>query len=376
VSWAVIRRLRQTTVGRAAGPASLAQQVFDLFACEAGPAARRDRRAVRVALRAAVRAGAATLLAAGVAATDVHGDMGHIDTAPAPLGRIVVGRTATVDGATVRLADVATLEGNGADFGDVELGAAPDPGGSRRLDGVAILRKLRGAGLSDTATRYEIPANVRVARAYQDVSGDEIRGAVEREAASLLGTGEELRTVEVGGAARIPPGPYDVRVLPPSAASARTPRRRVDVELVQEGSVVATVAARLEVGVTGPIVLLRHAVARGAVLRADDLTVEERELTGLPSSVVTTLADAVGKETRAALSANAPVTLTALASPLLVRRGDVVTIVVETPGMRLSTPGEALEPGAAGAQIRVRNRKSQQEIAGQVVERGTVLVQY
>ncbi len=44
--------------------------------------------------------------------------------------------------------------------------------------------------------------------------------------------------------------------------------------------------------------------------------------------------------------------------------------------MRLSTPGEALEAGAAGAQIRVRNRKSQQEIAGQVVERGTVLVQY
>ena len=238
------------------------------------------------------------------------------------------------------------------------------------------MRKLRGAGLSDRATRYEIPANVRVARAYQDVSGEEIRGAVEREAASLLGAGEQLRTVDVGGAARIPPGPYDVRVLRPSAASARAPRRRVDVELVQEGSVVATVAARLEVGVTGPIVLLRHAVARGAVLRADDLVVEERELTGVPSSVVTTLADVVGKETRAALPANAPITLTALASPLLVRRGDVVTIIVETPGMRLSTPGEALEPGAAGAQIRVRNRKSQQEIAAQVVERGIVLVQY
>ena len=331
--------------------------------------------ALRIALDAAGWAAVATLLVAAVAATSVRGDDGHSDTV-GPLGRIVVGRLATVDGAAIRLADVALLEGNGADFGAVDLGAAPDPGGSKRLDGVAILQKLRTAGLRDAATRYEIPANVRVARAYQDVSADEIRGAVERDAASLFGAGEQLRSVDVGGAARIPPGPYDVRVLPPSAASARAPRRRIEVELVQDGNVVATLAARLEVGVTGPIVLLRHAVARGAVLRREDLTVEERELTGLPSGIVTTVADAVGKEARAALPANAPVTLTALASPLLVRRGDVVTIVVETPGMRLSTPGEALEAGAAGAQIRIRNRNSQQEIAAQVVERGTVLVQY
>jgi flagella basal body P-ring formation protein FlgA len=112
------------------------------------------------------------------------------------------------------------------------------------------------------------------------------------------------------------------------------------------------------------------------VLTAADLAVEERELAGLPGGVVGVIAEAVGKETRAALPAGAPVTLAAVASPLLVRRGDLVTVVVETPGMRLSAVGEALEPGAAGAEIRVRNRKSQQELAGQVVERGTVLVQY
>jgi hypothetical protein len=99
--------------------------------------------------RGATCAALLALVLAGVALADVH--------APAA-GRITVGRNATIEAATVRLADVAILEGNGSDFADVDLGFAPDPGGSRRLDGVAILRSLRAAGLDDGATRYEIPA--------------------------------------------------------------------------------------------------------------------------------------------------------------------------------------------------------------------------
>jgi flagella basal body P-ring formation protein FlgA len=290
-------------------------------------------------------------------------------------GRIRVGKAATVESGTVHLADVAVLEGSGTDFAGVELGPAPDPGGSRRLDGITVLQKLRAAGLDDATTRYEIPASIRVARAYQDVTGDEIRNAVEREAPTVLAPGEQLRNVEIGGSARIPPGQFDIR-LGASAAAARGYHRRVDVDLVQDGGVVASVPARLEVVSSGPVVVLRRAVARGTVLERSDVTLEERELTGVSGNVVTSLEDAVGHETRAALSAGSPLTVTALASPLLVRRGDIVTVVVETPGMRLSASGEALEAGAAGARIRVKNRKSHQELSGEVVERGIVLVQY
>jgi len=296
-------------------------------------------------------------------------------SATATAGRISVGRAATVESGTVRLADVAVLVGTGTDFAGVDLGPAPDPGGSRRLDGITILQKLRAAGLDDGKTRYEIPASVRIARAYQDVTADEIRNAVERQASSVLGPGEQLRSVDVGGSARIPPGQFDIR-LGANAPAARGYHRRVDVDLMQEGGVVATVPARLEVISSGPVVTLKHAVARGTVLGRGDLSVEERETTGLSGNVVTSLEDAVGRETRAALSAGSPLTVAALASPLLVRRGDVVTVVVETPAMRLSAPGDALEAGAAGARIRVRNRKSQQELSGEVVERGIVLVQY
>jgi hypothetical protein len=53
----------------------------------------------------------------------------------ATAGRIVVGPAATVVGATVTLADVATLEGDATAMADLPLGPAPAPGTTRRLDG-------------------------------------------------------------------------------------------------------------------------------------------------------------------------------------------------------------------------------------------------
>jgi flagella basal body P-ring formation protein FlgA len=302
------------------------------------------------------------ILATGVAAAEV------------PAGRITIGRAATVEGKTVRLADIAVLEGRAVELADVDLGAAPDPGASRRLEGLTILRRLRAAGLDDASTRYEIPAAVRVARAAQEVGAEEIRAAIERASTDFLAEGERIRDVEVPGAVRVPSGAYELRVQPPGAS--RGAQRRVVVEVEQDGAVVGTATARVDVAAVGTVVRVRHPVARGTVLGRDDLDVEEGDLAGLPPSVLRDPRQALGKETRGALPAGAPVTLQALASPLLVRRGDFVTVVIETPGMRLSTPGEALEPGSAGSAIRVRNRTSQQELSAQVVERGMVLVQY
>jgi len=293
----------------------------------------------------------------------------------APSGRITIGRAAIVDGRTVHLGDLAVLEGAATEFADLDLGPAPDLGGSRRLEGITILRHLQAACLDASTTRYQIPASVRVTRAFQDVSGSELRDAIEREAGRLLAGGESIRNLDTPSVVRVPSGAYELRVVPGTAASRGT-HRSLDVEVVQDGTAVTVVPVRVEVAAIGPVVVARRQVARGETLEAGDLAVEKRDLTVVPPGALSELGQALGKEARTAVAAGTPLTSQALADPLLVRRGDVVTVVVESPGMRLSVPGEALEAGAAGTAVRVRNRNSQQEIAGQVVERGLVLVQY
>jgi len=111
------------------------------------------------------------------------------------------------------------------------------------------------------------------------------------------------------------------------------------------------------------------------VLGPNDLTVVERNSRDVPDDALTAPEQAIGMETKVPLAAEAPLPRTALVSPAVVKKGDLVTLIVETAAMKLTVLGEALEPGAIGAAIKVMNRSSKQAVAGKVIDNGVVLVQ-
>ncbi|MGH8854019.1 MAG: flagellar basal body P-ring formation chaperone FlgA, partial [Telluria sp.] len=61
-----------------------------------------------------------------------------------------------------------------------------------------------------------------------------------------------------------------------------------------------------------------------------------------------------------------------LASPLMVKRGDQVLMVARHEGIEVSMAGEALDAGARGAVVRVRNAASGQVVRMRVAGAGTV----
>ncbi len=288
-------------------------------------------------------------------------------------GRVTVQRSAVVAGPSIKLGDLALLEGNAAALADVDLGPAPEANAPRRLEGAVILRRLQEAGMDASATRYVIPATVRVERSAQEVSVEEIRNAVLNVASDALPPGETIRDLEVAGPVRIPTGPYEARVS--TTSNGRPGRRRFEVQLVHEGDVLATVPVTAKTDAHGPVVVTKQSMPRGAVVGPDDVQVEQRNQKDVPENALTTTAQAIGMETKVALAAAAPLPRTALAAPIIVRKGDLVTMIVETPIMRITASGEALEPGAVGSGIKVMNRASKQTVAGRVIDHGVVLVQ-
>ncbi|MBV9863569.1 MAG: flagellar basal body P-ring formation protein FlgA [Alphaproteobacteria bacterium] len=83
----------------------------------------------------------------------------------------------------------------------------------------------------------------------------------------------------------------------------------------------------------------------------------------------------IGKTPRHPLRAHEPVRAADLQSPVVVHRGELVTMVVETPLMTLSAQGQAMEDAARGDAIRVTNSKSSRVIEGVVTGPGTVSVE-
>jgi flagella basal body P-ring formation protein FlgA len=295
-----------------------------------------------------------------------------------PEGRVVVRAAASVDGEAIRLGDIASLAGTAAELARLDIQPAPKPGTTLSVAGAAILERLRAHGVDLGRMRYVIPPLVRVRRRAQEVPAAAIRALVEEHVGrqlDALGGRALLRSVEVPGPVQLAPGPYGTRV----EAGRRGPptgRARVTVDFVQNDAVVETVTATAHVEVFEEVYVARRAIPRGTILGPDDLLAERRAAAALPRGAVLRAADAIGMEAKVPISALTPLRHDQLGAPVLVRRGDIVTLVAESGPLRITTKGEVREDGPREGQVRVWNLGSRREVVGRVVDGKTVVVSF
>lgn len=82
----------------------------------------------------------------------------------------------------------------------------------------------------------------------------------------------------------------------------------------------------------------------------------------------------VGKVARRTLLPGQPITVNAVESPKLVRRGVPVRLVFVEGGLTIITYAEPMQSGSAGEVIRVRNTESGTVITGVVQSDGSIIV--
>ncbi len=82
----------------------------------------------------------------------------------------------------------------------------------------------------------------------------------------------------------------------------------------------------------------------------------------------------VGKVARRTLLPGQPITINAIESPKLVRRGVPVRLVFTEGGLTIITYAEPMQSGSAGEVIRVRNTESGTVIVGVVQADGSIVV--
>jgi flagellar basal body P-ring formation protein FlgA len=114
-------------------------------------------------------------------------------------------------------------------------------------------------------------------------------------------------------------------------------------------------------------------IERGATISADDLTTVD--ISNQPRRVGTLEASAIiGLETRRNIAAGQPLYGQDVQRPLMVKRNQMVTLVLSRSGLAIATSGKALNDGSKGAMVRVQNVSSKQIIEGEVAADGVVRV--
>ncbi|HXY99730.1 MAG TPA: flagellar basal body P-ring formation chaperone FlgA [Stellaceae bacterium] len=276
----------------------------------------------------------------------------------------------TVDAAVIRLGDL--FADAGAHAGDV-LAPAPPPGATTIFDANWLAAAAREHGLAwqpgssfdraavERATRV-IDAEAVTERLRQEiarstsVNGTQIQ--LDNGAFRLLAAKDAPDTIAIEGLsldART--GRFSAMVSAP-ADDAAAERQRITGRLVR--------MARLMV--------LNRPVTPGDVIAQRDIEAMELPADRAGPDALTEARELVGKTPRHPLQAHQPLHAFDVQTPVIVHKDDLVTIVLETPSLRLSTQGKALEDGGLGATIHVANTKSNRVIDATVTGHNLVTV--
>jgi flagella basal body P-ring formation protein FlgA len=105
-----------------------------------------------------------------------------------------------------------------------------------------------------------------------------------------------------------------------------------------------------------------RAIAINEIIGANDVEKLKLPRERVATDAVMDPSQLIGKSARHLLRADQPLRAGDVQDPLVVHKGDLVTIELRTPAMQLSAQGKALEDGAMNATVRVTNTQSNRTI--------------
>jgi flagella basal body P-ring formation protein FlgA len=270
----------------------------------------------------------------------------------------------TVNGDFVRLGDLIDNAGTNA---AAPLFRAPELGASGTIQVYRVIEAARGQGLSVFDTRGL--SEVVVLRASRTIALPELQRVVADTAARQYGlTDAKNLAVAFDAYVRvlaIEPEAAETLRLSHFAYDPRTQRFEANVDIPGSPAL-----RKRPVRVTGSLyetaetATLTRAFARGEMIRDGDIAIERRPKAEASDAM---RADAVvGQAARRDLRPGQYLRASDLMKPELVGRGDLVTLVFESPGVKVTMQAKALEAGTKGDVIQVMNQQSKRVVQATV----------
>ncbi len=110
------------------------------------------------------------------------------------------------------------------------------------------------------------------------------------------------------------------------------------------------------------------------VIADSDISIRSMPERQLRKDTITNKQLLIGQSPRSIISAQRAIRANEIAQPIVIKKGETVEMGFNTQYMHIKTTGIALEDGAKGATIRVKNEKSGKAVGARVVDAGKVEV--
>ena len=285
---------------------------------------------------------------------------------------------AFVQGPAVRLGDVAEIQGeNAAVLAELELIQAASPGSVKRLTASLVESRLYAEGFGAAEVSVEGARSIAATTMHLDVTremlAEDLRAYIEREMPWEL----DAAMIDVAMPAadfRVPDGQVSIawRVDPQYRYLGQGSFRG---EILVDGRVEQAFFARANVAAYDEVVIAVQPISRGDLIGPGNVSLEKRELSSLREGAYFDVRDVTGMVAKSTIQPGQPLSDRRLAMPLVVKRNQYVSVETRIGSLVVRAQARALQDGAVGDFINLKNSGSGLEMSGVVRRDGVVEVQ-
>jgi flagella basal body P-ring formation protein FlgA len=287
-----------------------------------------------------------------------------------------------IDGDEVLLGQIAEIQGSDPQvtrhLENILIGKAPLPGKSRQYDDGLLKMRLRQYHIDLSAVILEAPELVEVSRSCIKIPKQKIEEMVSGFLLQNIpqeNKNMRIKEIRVPEEVVLSKGQVSYKVTVADNQPLRG-KCSIAVEFSVNGSDQKKIWAIATIEVLGPVVVTRKPLGRYQPIDEDDIELKTMDLSDLPDDVITDPEVILGKRTTRAIGAQVPLRADTVELPPLVKRGDLVVIIAESRGLKITTRGQVKKKGRLGEQIPVINLDSKKVLYARVIDANTVKVDF
>jgi flagella basal body P-ring formation protein FlgA len=252
------------------------------------------------------------------------------------------------------------------------------PGKTHQYDQRHLKMRLKQYHIDLADVNLEGPGRIRISRGYVEIDRHKIEKIVSEFITRNIPQENKtvrIKEINISGNVILPEGRIAYKVSAPGIQELMG-RCSIAVDFSVNGNFEKKVWANATVEVWGPVVVTRKPLGRYKPITEDDIVLQTMDLSNLSSNVVTDPETLLGKRTKRAIGAQIPLRTDDIELPPLVKRGDLVVIIAQSKGLKITTRGLVKKKGRLGDRIPVVNVDSKKVLYARVIDSNTVQVDF
>jgi len=293
--------------------------------------------------------------------------------------KIFLHQSSVINSDEYQLGEISQIEGEDAllleKISNTVIGRSPLPGRKLTVTRSLILSRLRSQKINIKHFVFPGLESGSIQRAALKISGKDIDMVILKHIREE-NNNEDLKPRLLAKTRDIflPRGQVSYVITSKGKYKKEGGYRNFEVEFSIDGEAIRIVTIRTYLKLYKEVYIARDTIKRNQIIEEADLLKVRKNVDRMPREYVTDKDQLIGKISNRTINPSEAIRGNTVSAPPLVKSGDRLQIVFETPFLRLSAPGISMAKGRKGERIPVKNLDSKIVVFATVESRNIVLV--